>query len=85
MILLRNGSAIPKVIQTQHMSEVPSHLSDRNLDVRCTLYLVKERGGWKEHARAHRDLLSGLVAKCGPFPDDAAGIVVDFWVPKGGW
>ena len=85
MILLRNGSAIPKVIQTQHMSEVPSHLRDRNLDVRWQLYFVKDRGGWKEHARAHRRLLSGLVSKCGSFPDDAAGIVVDFWVPEGGW
>ena len=85
MILLRNGSAIPKVIQTQDMSEVPSHLRDRNLDVRWQLYFVKDRGGWKEHARAHRHLLCGLVAKCGPFPDDAAGIVVDFWVPEGGW
>ena len=47
---------------------------------------VKARGGWREHARAHKRVLVGLVTKCKPgFPDDAAGLVVEFWCPSGGF
>ena len=46
---------------------------------------VKARGGWREHARAHKRVLVGLVTKCKPMPDDAAGLVVEFWCPPGGF
>ena len=44
-------------------------------------------GGWKEHVRRHRRVLAGLVCKCAKraFPLDAAGAVVDFWCPAGGY
>ena len=48
---------------------------------------VKARGGWKSHAAKHKRVLVGLVAKCTGkphFPDDAAGLVVEFYCPVGG-
>ena len=46
---------------------------------------VQARGGWKSHAAKHKRVLVGLVAKCKPhFPDDAAGLVVEFYCPVGG-
>ena len=53
--------------------------------VRRLIDQVKARGGWREHARAHKRVLVGLVAKCKPMPDDAAGLVVEFWCPPGGF
>ena len=49
---------------------------------------VKARGGWKSHAAKHKRVLVGLVAKCTGkphFPDDAAGLVVEFYCPVGGY
>jgi ankyrin repeat protein len=48
---------------------------------------VNRVGGWKEHVRRHRRVLAGLVCKCAKraFPLDAAGAVVDFWCPSGGY
>jgi hypothetical protein len=46
--------------------------------------LVIKRGGWKKYARWHKQVLVGLVTKCQPMPDDAAGLVVDFYCPSGG-
>ena len=47
---------------------------------------VKARGGWNAYASNHKRVLVGLVAKCKPgFPDDAAGLVVEFWCPPGGF
>ena len=45
---------------------------------------VKARGGWKAYTRHHKRVLVGLVAKCKPIPDDAAGLVVEFYCPVGG-
>ena len=47
---------------------------------------VKARGGWNAYASNHKRVLVGLVTKCKPgFPDDAAGLVVEFWCPPGGF
>lgn len=48
---------------------------------------VNRVGGWKEHVRRHRRVLAGLVCKCAKraFPLDAAGAVVGFWCPSGGY
>ena len=47
---------------------------------------VKARGGWNAYASNHKRVLVGLVAKCkAGFPDDAAGLVVEFWCPPGGF
>ena len=49
---------------------------------------VQARGGWKSHAAKHKRVLVGLVAKCTGkphFPDDAAGLVVEFYCPEGGY
>ena len=49
---------------------------------------VKARGGWKAYASNHKRVLVGLVAKCTGkphFPDDAAGLVVEFYCPVGGY
>ena len=46
---------------------------------------VKARGGWKSHAAKHKRVLVGLVTKCKPIPDDAAGLVVEFYCPVGGY
>ena len=49
---------------------------------------VQARGGWKAYASNHKRVLVGLVAKCtgkSHFPDDAAGLVVEFLCPPGGY
>ena len=46
--------------------------------------LVIKRGGWNGYALWHKQVLVGLVTKCKPMPDDAAGLVVDFYCPRGG-
>ena len=49
---------------------------------------VQARGGWKAYASNHKRVLVGLVAKCTGrphFPDDAAGLVVEFYCPVGGY
>ena len=48
---------------------------------------VKAAGGWKPYAAKHKRVLAGLVVKCAkrPFPLDAAGLVVDFICPVGGY
>ena len=48
---------------------------------------VKARGGWKAYTSSHKRVLVGLVTKCTGkphFPDDAAGLVVEFYCPVGG-
>ena len=81
-LLLRAGAVIPNHWPTGfsygewNESESARRLVDQ----------VKARGGWREHARAHKRVLVGLVTKCKPgFPDDAAGLVVEFWCPPGGF
>ena len=46
--------------------------------------LVIKAGGWEKYALWHKQVLVGLVTKCQPMPDDAAGLVVDFYCPSGG-
>ena len=49
---------------------------------------VKARGGWNPYASNPKRVLAGLVTKCTGkpgFPDDAAGLVVEFWCPPGGF
>ena len=54
---------------------------------RSTMLLraVKRAGGWKPYAAKHKRVLVGLVTKCKPIPDDAAGLVVEFYCPEGGY
>jgi ankyrin repeat protein len=80
-LLLRAGAVIPNhwpagfSYSEWNQSESARRLVDQ----------VKARGGWREHARAHKRVLVGLVTKCKPMPDDAAGLVVEFWCPSGGF
>ena len=49
---------------------------------------VRAAGGWPEYVAAHRRVLAGLVAKLGAkgaVPLDAAGHVVAFYCPPGGF
>ena len=52
---------------------------------------VRKAGGWANFACNHRRVLSSLVSKLSaknaarPIPVDAAGHVVDFWTPPGGY
>jgi len=48
---------------------------------------VEAAGGWKPYAAKHKRVLAGLVVKCAkrPFPLDAAGLVVAFYCPEGGY
>jgi hypothetical protein len=76
-LLFRAGAVIP----------IPGRAALMAADsTRLLVDQVKARGGWREHARAHKRVLVGLVTKCKPgFPDDAAGLVVEFWCPPGGF
>ena len=80
-LLLRAGAVIP--------NNWPTGFSygewNQSESARILVDQVKARGGWREHARAHKRVLVGLVAKCKPMPDDAAGLVVEFWCPPGGF
>ena len=81
-LLLRAGAVLP--------NNWPAGFShgewNQSESARRLVDQVKARGGWREHARAHKRVLVGLVTKCMPgFPDDAAGLVVEFWCPPGGF
>jgi len=73
MCLLRAGAATTGL--ADDLEESPAKTS---------VDLVIKRGGWKKYARWHKQVLVGLVTKCQPMPDDAAGLVVDFYCPRGG-
>jgi len=45
---------------------------------------IVKHDGWNGYALWHKQVLVGLVTKCQPMPDDAAGLVVDFYCPRGG-
>ena len=45
---------------------------------------IVKHDGWNGYALWHKRILVGLVTKCKPMPDDAAGLVVDFYCPSGG-
>ena len=80
-LLLRAGAVIPN-----HWPAGFSHGEwNQSVSARRLVDQVKARGGWREHARAHKRVLVGLVTKCKPMPDDAAGLVVEFWCPPGGF
>ena len=53
--------------------------------IRLLIDSVKAAGGWKPYAAKHKRVLVGLVTKCKPIPDDAAGLVVEFYCPEGGY
>ena len=79
--LLRAGAPTTG-LEVLRLEEVPNH---RHLFAAKTFIdPVVKRGGWKEYARWHKQVLVGLVTKCQPMPDDAAGLVVDFYCPSGG-
>ena len=46
---------------------------------------VERAGDWAAYVAQHKGVLAGLVTKCKPMPDDAAGLVVEFWTPPGGF
>jgi ankyrin repeat protein len=73
-MLLRGGAMIP------HDDSLLIYFNPTNALVKR----VQARGGWKSHAAKHKRVLVGLVTKCKPIPDDAAGLVVEFYCPVGG-
>ena len=75
-MLLRAGAVIPHYSRRFYLYDNPANALVRH---------VKARGGWKSHAAKHKRVLVGLVAKCKPIPDDAAGLVVEFYCPVGGY
>ena len=46
---------------------------------------VERAGDWAAYVAQHKGVLAGLVTKCKPMPDDAAGLVVEFMCPPGGF
>ena len=46
---------------------------------------VKRAGDWPAYVAQHKRVLVGLVTKCRPMPADAAGLVVEFMCPPGGF
>lgn len=71
-------------------------IADEDMPLRCpankspyeVLDAVRAAGGWPEYVAAHRRVLAGLVAKLGAkgaVPLDAAGHVVAFYCPPGGF
>lgn len=46
---------------------------------------VERAGDWAAYVAQHKGVLAGLVTKCKPMPADAAGLVVEFWTPPGGF
>ena len=60
---------------------------DLNEDAWAHVDAVCAAGGWRGYARAHRDVALAVTAKCvgRALVDDLVGLVVDFWVPEGGF
>ena len=79
-ILLREGAVISATMM-QHS------FHPQQLPTKVLVDSVKAAGGWKPYAAKHKRVLAGLVVKCTkrPFPLDAAGLVVDFICPEGGY
>ena len=77
-MLLRAGAEIPR--DSQGFSRLFYDNPANALAKR-----VQARGGWKAHTRHHKRVLVGLVTKCRPMPADAAGLVVEFMCPPGGF
>ena len=80
-MLLRAGAVIPHYSRRFYLYDNPANALVRH---------VQARGGWKAYASNHKRVLVGLVAKCTGnlkphFPDDAAGLVVEFYCPIGGY
>jgi hypothetical protein len=46
---------------------------------------VERAGGWPAYVLNHKRILVGLVTKCRPVPDDAAGLIVEFMCLPGGF
>ena len=55
---------------------------DAALSLACA---VKRAGDWAAYVRQHKRILVGLVTKCRPVPDDAAGLIVEFMCLPGGF
>ena len=77
-IFLRAGARAPAI------ADLPlrSFVNDSTFEV---LDAVRAAGGWPEYVAAHRGLLAGLVAKLSAVPLDAAGHIVAFYCPPGGF
>jgi len=48
-------------------------------------HAVKRAGDWSAYVLQHKRILVGLVTKCRPLPDDAAGLIVEFMCLPGGF
>ena len=72
-VLLRGGAS------TTGCRFAERHGRVREYPAKTLVDLVIKRGGWKKYALWHKQVLVGLVTKCKPMPDDAAGLVVDFY------
>ena len=75
-VLLRGGIVLGNMsIKSRRGNEAACALVDQ----------IRRAGGWEEYARQHKCMLAAFVVKLAPLPDDAAGLVVDFYCPKGGY
>ena len=83
--VLLKGGASAKLSERDRSSVLRNTNSSASM-----LYLldaVAAAGSWELYESEHRHILSSLVTKCAgrPFPLDAAGDVVDFLCPYGGY
>jgi hypothetical protein len=90
---LRGGHR--RVVMTLLRAGAKPNLDDEINDTQYTLLsvsaaldlarAVKRAGDWAAYVAQHKRVLVGLVNKCRPMPDDAAGLVVEFMCPPGGF
>ena len=78
MTLLRAGAYQP----FPEPRPAPLHNNSAALDLARA---VERAGDWAAYVAQHKGVLAGLVTKCKPMPDDAAGLVVEFMCPPGGF
>ena len=79
--------ALAKVLLRGGASTTGCRFASSEFPAKTFVAQVLKRGGWKKYALWHKRVLAGLVSKCSKrvdLPDDAAGLVVDFYCPRGG-
>ena len=79
--------ALAKVLLRGGASTTGCRFASSEFPAKTFVAQVLKRGGWKKYEVWHKRVLAGLVSKCSKrvdLPDDAAGLVVDFYCPSGG-
>ena len=83
MTLLRVGAKLPVFSCESHQDAIEK--AEKASASWKLARAVERAGDWAAYVAQHKGVLAGLVTKCKPMPADAAGLVVEFMCPPGGF